>query len=126
MWQELKEENISIFYKDDSGYHFMNTESFEQTFILRGYDQFSSAFLKEGQEVEILFHADTETPLTCELPTYVVLKVTYTEPGMKGNTATNAMKNGTVETGANVRIPLFIETGELIRVDTRTGIIQKE
>ena len=79
------------------------------------------AFLKEGQEVEILFHVDTETPLTCEFPTYVVLRVTYTEPGMKGNTATNSMKNSTVETGATVRIPLFIETGELIRVDTRTG-----
>jgi elongation factor P len=107
-------------YKDDSGYHFMNTESFEQTFIPTEMIN-APAFLKEGQEVEILFHVDTETPLTCELPTYVVLKVTYTEPGMKGNTATNSMKNSTVETGATVRIPLFIETGELIRVDTRTG-----
>jgi len=107
-------------YKDDSGYHFMNTESFEQTFIPAEMIN-APAFLKEGQEVEILFHADTETPLTCELPTYVVLKVTYTEPGMKGNTATNSMKSATVETGATVRIPLFIETGELIRVDTRTG-----
>lgn len=107
-------------YKDDSAYHFMNTESFEQTFIPAEMIN-APAFLKEGQEVEILFHADTETPLTCELPTYVVLKVTYTEPGMKGNTATNSTKNGTVETGATVRIPLFIESGELIRVDTRTG-----
>ena len=107
-------------FKDDSGYHFMNTESFEQTFIPSGMIN-APAFLKEGQEVEILFHAETETPLTCELPTYVVLKVTYTEPGMKGNTATNSMKNGTLETGATIRIPLFIETGELIRVDTRTG-----
>ena len=107
-------------YKDDSGYHFMNTESFEQTFIPSEMIN-APAFLKEGQEVEILFHVDTETPLTCELPTYVVLRVTYTEPGMKGNTATNSMKNSTVETGATVRIPLFIETGELIRVDTRTG-----
>jgi elongation factor P len=107
-------------YKDDSGYHFMNTESFDQTFIQEDLIN-APALLKEGQEVEILFHADTETPLTCELPTYVELLVTYTEPGFRGNTATNAMKNGTVETGATVRIPLFIEEGEKIRVDTRTG-----
>jgi elongation factor P len=108
-------------YKDDSGYHFMNTESFEQTFIEENLID-APQFLKEGQEVEIVFHADTETPLTCELPTYVVLEVTYTEPGMKGNTATNAMKNATVETGATVRIPLFIDTGDVIRVDTRSGV----
>jgi elongation factor P len=108
-------------YKDDSHYHFMNTETFEQTFI-EGDLINAPQFLKEGQEVEIVFHADTETPLTCELPTYVVLEVTYTEPGLKGNTATNAMKNATVETGATIRIPLFIDTGDVIRVDTRSGV----
>ncbi|MDP4280580.1 MAG: elongation factor P [Bacteroidota bacterium] len=107
-------------YKDDSGYHFMHTETFDQTFIPEELIN-APAFLKEGQEVEILFHADTETPLTCELPTYVNLAVTYTEPGLKGNTATNALKNATVETGATVRIPLFIEIGDVIRIDTRTG-----
>ena len=107
-------------YKDDSGYHFMNTETFEQTYIEEALIN-APGYLKEGQEVEILFHADTETALTCELPTYVVLKITYTEPGLKGNTATNAMKSATVETGATVRIPLFIESGEIIKVDTRTG-----
>ena len=107
-------------FKDQSGYHFMNSETFEQTFIAEDLIN-APAFLKEGQEVEILYHVDSETPLTCELPTYVVLKVTYTEPGMKGNTATNTLKNATVETGANVRIPLFIETGEIIKVDTRSG-----
>jgi elongation factor P len=116
----VERRKYQFLYKDGSGYHFMNTESFEQTFIQEELIN-APSFLKEGQEVEILFHADTETALTCELPTYVVLKVTYTEPGMKGNTATNAQKAGTVETGATVRIPLFIETGELIRVDTRTG-----
>ena len=79
-------------------------------------------YLKEGQEVEILFHADTETALSCELPSYVELEITYTEPGEKGNTATNALKEATVETGALVRVPLFIETGERIKVDTRTGV----
>lgn len=116
----VERRKYQFLYKDDSGYHFMNTETFDQTFIAPDLIN-APAFLKEGQEVEILFHADTETALTCELPTYVVLKVTYTEPGMKGNTATNATKKGTVETGAIVNIPLFIEAGELIRVDTRTG-----
>jgi elongation factor P len=107
-------------FKDHSGYHFMNTESYDQTFIPEELIN-APTFLKEGQEVEILFHADTETALTCELPTYVELVLTYTEPGLKGNTATNAMKNATLETGAIVRVPLFIEIGDKIRVDTRTG-----
>jgi len=107
-------------YKDDSGYHFMNIENFEQIYVPGDLIN-APQFLKEGQEVEILFHVDTETPLTCELPPFVVLKITYTEPGMRGNTATNALKDSTVETGAIVKVPLFIDTGEIIKVDTRTG-----
>lgn len=107
-------------YKDDSGYHFMNTQTFEQTFVeeemVDGHE-----FLKEGQEVEIMFHADTESILTCELPTVIELEITYTEPGLRGDTATNAMKPATVETGATVRVPLFIEAGTRIRIDSRTG-----
>jgi len=116
----VERRKYQFLYKDDSGYHFMNTETFDQTFIPGDLIN-APGFLKEGQEAEILFHADTETPLTCELPTYVELAITYTEPGMKGNTATNAMKNGVLETGANVRVPLFIEIGDVIRVDTRSG-----
>ncbi|MDD4001738.1 MAG: elongation factor P, partial [Bacteroidales bacterium] len=78
-------------------------------------------FLKEGQYVEMIVHADTETPLSCELPPFVDMEITYTEPGMKGNTATNATKEATVETGAKIKVPLFIETGEKIKVDTRTS-----
>lgn len=107
-------------YKDDSGYHFMHSENFEQIFISADLIN-APQFLKEGQEVEILFHADTETALTCELPPFVILKVIYTEPGMRGNTATNTLKDSTVETGAIVKVPLFIDTGETIKVDTRTG-----
>lgn len=107
-------------YKDDYGYHFLNTQSWEEVTI---QDDIISApqFLLEGQEVEILFHADTETPLSCDMPAYVVLKITYTEPGEKGNTATNALKEATVETGATVRVPLFVNEGEKIKVDTRSG-----
>ncbi len=107
-------------FKDQSGFNFMHMETFEQIFI--GEEPINAPqFLKEGQEVEIVFHADTETPLSCDLPPFVILKVTYTEPGHRGNTATNTLKNATVETGANVRIPLFIDTDEIIKVDTRTG-----
>ncbi len=107
-------------YKDDLGYHFMNQETWEEVQIEESLIN-APQFLLEGQTVEIVFHADTETPLSCELPPFVDLTVTYTEPGVKGNTATNTLKDGTVETGANVRIPLFISEGERIRVDTRTG-----
>jgi elongation factor P len=81
----------------------------------------SPQFLKEGMNIEILFHAEKEVPLTAELPAHIVVEVTYTEPGIKGDTATNTLKLATVETGAEVRVPLFIETGEKIKIDTRTG-----
>jgi len=107
-------------FKDDSGYHFMNTQTFDQTF-LAGELINAPGFLKEGQEVEIVIHADTETPLTCELPPFVELEVTYSEPGLRGDTATNTLKPAIVETGASVNVPIFISTGERIRIDTRTG-----
>ncbi|MCD6112312.1 MAG: elongation factor P [Bacteroidales bacterium] len=107
-------------YKDDMGYNFMNTETFEQISLQEDLIN-APSLLKEGQEVEILFHADTETPLSCDLPPFVVLEVTYTEPGEKGNTATNALKDCEVETGAHIRIPLFIGIGEKIKIDTRTS-----
>lgn len=106
-------------YSDDTGYHFMNNETFEQTNI-PGQLINAPDLMKEGQDVEILFHAETETPLTCELPAHVELEITYTEPGVKGDTATNTLKEATVETGATVKVPLFIENGERIKVDTRT------
>jgi elongation factor P len=107
-------------FKDQSGYHFMNSQTYEQTFLSEELIN-APGFLKEGQEVEIVVHADTETPLTCELPPFVELEITYSEPGLKGDTATNTLKPATVETGAIVHVPIFISTGERIRIDTRTG-----
>ncbi|MBC8486261.1 MAG: elongation factor P [Bacteroidetes bacterium] len=107
-------------YKDDFGHHFLNTETWEEVTIQEDIIS-APQFLKDGQEVEILFHADTETPLTCDMPAYVVLKITYTEPGEKGNTATNALKDAKLETGATVKVPLFVNEGEKIKVDTRSG-----
>lgn len=107
-------------YKDDMGLNFMHPETFEQITIpaesISGVD-----FLKEGDMVEAMVHAASETVLTCELPAHVVLEVTYTEPGVKGDTATNTLKPATVETGAEVRVPLFINVGEKIEIDTRDG-----
>ncbi|MFT4072072.1 MAG: elongation factor P [Dysgonamonadaceae bacterium] len=107
-------------YKDDMGYNFMNTETFEQISIQGDLIE-GVAFLKEGDHVEVQVHAESETVLTAELPQNVVLEITYTEPGIKGDTATNTLKPATVETGAEVRVPLFINAGEKIKIDTRTG-----
>jgi elongation factor P len=107
-------------YKDDMGYNFMHPETFEQI-SMPGDSIDGVQFLKEGDMVEAMVHAESETILTCELPAHVILEVTYTEPGIKGDTATNTLKPATVETGAEVRVPLFINAGEKIEVDTRNG-----
>ncbi|GHV12167.1 elongation factor P [Bacteroidia bacterium] len=107
-------------YADDMGYNFMNQETYEQISIakdnINGVD-----FLKEGDIAEVVIHADSDTVLFVELPAHVILTITYTEPGIKGDTATNATKPATLETGATVRVPLFINEGEKIEVDTRDG-----
>lgn len=107
-------------YKDDNGYNFMHSETYDQVSIEESIIN-APQFLKEGQSVEVLIHAETETPLSCDLPPFVELTVTYTEPGLRGDTANNALKPATVDTGATVNVPLFIGEGERIRVDTRTG-----
>ena len=107
-------------YKDDMGYNFMHTETYEQVSI-PGESIDGVKFLKEGDICEAMVHAATDTILTCEMPLNVVLEVTYTEPGIKGDTAsTNSLKPATVNTGATVRVPLFVNTGDKIRVDSRT------
>jgi len=106
-------------YTDDLGVNFMHLETFEQISIQP--DMIENAdLMKEGQAVEIVVHADTETPLTVDLPPFVELQVSYTEPGEKGNTASSsAQKPAELETGATIMVPLFIDTGEMIKVDTR-------
>ncbi len=96
-------------YADGNDDIFMNNETFEQVPI------------NEGDTVEVVSDASTETVLYAEMPVKTVLKITYTEPGIKGDTATNTLKPATVETGATVRVPLFVNEGELIEVDTRSG-----
>jgi len=106
-------------YKDDMGFNFMNTETFEQISLQESFIENADLY-KEGQNVEIVFPAETETALTCELPAFVELEVTYTEPGLKGDTSSStALKPATLETGAEIMVPLFINNGEKIKVDTR-------
>ena len=107
-------------YKDDMGYHFMDSENFEQLALSESLID-APQFLKDGLEVEVIFHAETETALSCELPTHVELQITYTEPGVKGDTATNTTKPATVETGAEVQVPLFVNESDKIKVDTRNN-----
>ena len=107
-------------YKDDMGYNFMHSETFEQI-VIAEHQINAPQFLRDGSNVEITVHAETETPLQCELPAYIEAVIIYTEPAVKGNTSTNAMKDATVDTGATVRVPLFIEMNERIKVDTRTS-----
>ncbi len=118
--QRVERRQYQFLYKDGNLYHFMNMQDFEQTFIDEAIIN-APQFMKEGQEVDILFHDETETALTCELPAYVNLKITYTEPGERGNTATNTFKDAKLETGATVKVPLFINSDETIKVDTRSG-----
>jgi len=106
-------------YADDMGYNFMHLETFEQVAIQEDMIENKDLY-KEGQEVEIVFHADTETPLSVDLPPFVELEVTYSEPGVKGDTSSStALKPATLETGAEIMVPIFIQQGEKIKVDTR-------
>lgn len=107
-------------YKDDMGYHCMDTSTYEQVAVQEELIN-APKFLKDGQEVEILFHAEEEKILACELPQHVVMTVTQADPGVKGNTATNATKNAVVETGATVQVPMFIEQDEVIKINTADG-----
>lgn len=116
----IERRQFQYLYQDEMGYVFMNQETFDQISIAKelitGVD-----FLKEADIVDVVSHAESETVLFAEVPTKVQLKVTYTEPGLKGDTATNATKPATLETGAEVRVPLFINEGEIIEIDTRTA-----
>jgi elongation factor P len=107
-------------YKDDTGYNFMHPETFDQI-TLAGDSIDGVRFLKEGDMVEAMVHSESETILTCELPAHVILEITYTEPGIRGDTATNTLKAATVETGTEIRVPLFINIGDKVEVDTRDG-----
>jgi elongation factor P len=116
----VERKEYQYLYKDDTGYNFMDNETFEQVAVPETMVD-APQFLKEGQNVSVLFNTETEQPMSVELPDKIVVQVTYSEPGMKGDTATRTLKPATVETGATVMVPLFVNEGEMIRVNTKTG-----
>ena len=116
----VEKKPFQFLYKDEGGFNFMDNETFEQIALEEGMID-APQFLKEGQEVTVAVNTETELPMSVELPDKIVLEVTYSEPGLKGDTATRTLKAAKVETGATVMVPLFVNEGERIRINTKTG-----
>lgn len=116
----VEKRNYQFLYKDDSGFNLMDNDTFEQITVMESMVDHAE-FYKEGQECFVLFNTETELPMSVELPPNIILKITYTEPGLKGDTATRTLKPATLETGATINVPLFINTDELIKINTSTG-----
>ena len=116
----VERKSYQYLYKDETGFNFMDNETFEQVAIGESLVD-APQFLTDGQEVSVLFNTETEQPMSVELPDKVVSKVTYSEPGLRGDTATRTLKPATVETGATVMVPLFVNEGDVIRINTKTG-----
>ena len=107
-------------YAEGDQFHFMNNETFEQITLNKNILD-APDLLKEGTNVMVQINTETDLPLAVDMPASIILEVTYAEPGVKGNTATNATKQATVETGATVNVPLFINEGDKIKIDTASG-----
>ena len=107
-------------YDDENGFHFMNNDDFTQVYLNKNMIE-NPQFMKAGDDVTIMFRAEDETPLSAELPQFVIMEITYTEPVIKGDTATNATKPATTETGAEIRVPLFINEGDRVKINTEDG-----
>ena len=116
----VERKDFQYLYKDETGFNFMDNETFEQIAVQEDLVD-APQFLKDGQMVSVLINTETETPMSVELPDKIVVEVTYSEPGMKGDTATRTLKPATIETGATVMVPLFVNEGEKIRINTKTG-----
>lgn len=116
---DMEEKNMQYLYKDSEGYCFMDNETYEQIFLSE--EQFGEArnFLKENIDVQVLFY--NSRPIGLEPPTTVNLIVTKSDPGLKGDTASGASKPATLETGLVVQVPLFVNEGDVLKIDTRTG-----
>ncbi len=115
----LDHRTVQFLYKDDDNYVFMDTETYEQITLTGQQLGDAASYLKDGTTLEVLLH-DSE-PVGVEMPITVDLRVVRTEPGFRGDTATGATKPATLETGLVIQVPLFVNEGEVVRVDTRTG-----
>ncbi len=112
--------SYQFLYAEGTTYHFMNTDDYNQI-TLEESSLDAPGLLKEGEVVKVMFNTEDSMPLSVDMPASVILEITYTEPGVKGNTATNATKPAKVETGASVNVPLFINEGDKIKIDTEKG-----
>jgi len=116
----VENRKYQFLYAEGNDCHMMNNDDFEQIIMQKNFiDNFK--FLKEGENVEVLFHADQGIPLSAQVPSHVILEISHTEPGIKGNTATNTFKHAKTETGADIQVPLFINEGDKIKIDTIKG-----
>ena len=111
-------------YSEGETFHFMNTEDYSQIQLMKNILD-TPELMKEGEVVTVLLNTEDGAPLSVDMPAHVILEVTSTEPGLKGNTATNATKPAVVETGAEINVPLFINEGDKIRIDTEKGQYQE-
>ena len=116
----VETQTFQFLYAEGDDFHFMNNETFEQISLNKSILD-APGLLKEGTNVMVQINTETDLPLSVDMPASVILEVTYAEPGVKGNTATNATKSATVETGATVNVPLFINEGDKIKIDTASG-----
>ncbi|MBD3234795.1 MAG: elongation factor P [candidate division Zixibacteria bacterium] len=116
---DFSERTMQYLYHDDQGYHFMDSETYEQTFLTEDQVGDYKWYLQENVEYKILYFEGK--PINIDMPASVVLQVTQAEPGVKGDSVSNLTKGATVETGLKVKVPLFIKEGESIKIDTRTG-----
>lgn len=116
----VETQKFQYLYPEGDMFHFMNVENYEQITLLRDILD-APDLLKEGETVMVQINTETDLAIAVDMPASVILEVTYAEPGVKGNTATNATKPATVETGASVNVPLFINEGDKIKIDTTTG-----
>ena len=113
----IENRTYQFLYAEGKNYHLMNNDDYEQIMLQKEFIE-NVEFLKEGDNINVLFHADKRIPLSAELPTHVSLEITKTEPGVKGNTATNTFKPAITETNAEIQVPLFINEGDKIKIDT--------
>ena len=116
----VERRKFQYLYNDDMGYHFMNNETYEQI-TLNPELLDNPQFLQESMNVDVIYNANDDQPLTMEMPQHMEAEITYTEPGIKGDTANNSLKPATIDSGAEVRVPLFVNIGDKIKIDTRTG-----
>ena len=116
----VERKSYQYLYKDETGFNFMDNETFEQIAIAESLVD-APQFLTDDQEVSVLINTETDQPMSVELPDKIVSRVTYSEPGLRGDTATRTLKPAPVATGATVMVPLFVNEGDVIRINTKTG-----